>query len=73
MDESTLVVAATFATGAEARMARGALESAGIYVELVADSAGGMEPNLAWASGGFKLLVREEDLVAAREALEPQG
>jgi hypothetical protein len=38
---------------------------------IQADSAGGMRPHLAWASGGFKVLVRDEDAEAAREVLEP--
>jgi hypothetical protein len=31
----------------------------------------GMRPDLASASGGFKVLVREEDAAAARDPLEP--
>jgi len=57
----------------EADLAKGALESAGIDAMIQADSAGGMRPHLAWASGGFKVLVREEDAAAARELLEQQG
>jgi len=52
-------------------MAKGALEAAGIDAMIQADSAGGMRPHLAWASGGFKVLVREEDGDAARDVLEP--
>jgi len=51
-------------------MPSGALESAGIDSMIEADSAGGMRPHLAWASGGFKLLVREEDLDSARQVLD---
>jgi len=52
-------------------MAKSALEAAGIDVMIQADTAGGMSPHLAWASGGFKVLVREEDAGAARDVLGP--
>ena len=38
---------------------------------IQADTAGGMREHLAWSGAGFKLLVREEDLTAAREILKP--
>lgn len=50
-------------------MAKGALESAGIDAIIQADSAGGMRPHMAWASGGFKLLVRSQDEAEGRAAL----
>ena len=53
-----------------AELAKSALESAGIDAMIQSDSAGGMRPHLAWASGGFKILVRDED-TAARDVLEP--
>jgi hypothetical protein len=37
---------------------------------IQADTAGGMRPHIAWASGGFKVLVREEDALEAKEILE---
>ena len=37
---------------------------------IQADSGGGMRPHLAWAGVGFQVLVREDDLVAAREVLD---
>ena len=52
-------------------MAKSALEAAGIDAMIQADSAGGMRPHRASPSGGFKILVRDEDAVAAREVLEP--
>jgi hypothetical protein len=73
MSDANLVVVRAFGTRPEAEMAKGALESAGIDAMVQADSAGGMRPHLAWASGGFKVLVREEDAVEAREVLEPRG
>jgi hypothetical protein len=54
-------------------MAKSALEAAGISAMIQADAAGGMRPHIAWASGGFKVLVREEDAEAAREVLEPSA
>jgi Putative prokaryotic signal transducing protein len=72
MPDANLVVIRAFGTEAEAAMAKSALEAAGIDVMIQADSAGGMRPHLAWSSGGYKLLVREEDAEEAREVLEPQ-
>jgi Putative prokaryotic signal transducing protein len=73
MPDANLVVVRAFGTGPEAEVAKAALESAGIDAMIQADSAGGMRPHLAWASGGFKVLVREEDAADAREVLEAQG
>jgi len=73
MPETRLVVISAFGTEAEARIAKGALESAGIDAMIQADSAGWMRPHLAWATGGFKVLVRDEDESAAHEVLEPQN
>jgi hypothetical protein len=72
MHDVNLVVVHAFRSEPEAEMAKGALEAAGIDAMIQADSAGGMRPHLAWASGGFKVLVREQDAAAAREVLEPQ-
>ena len=54
---------------AEAELAKGALEEAGIEAIIQADTAGGMREHLAWSGAGFKILVREDDATAAREAL----
>lgn len=69
MPDDDLVVLDNFATEIEAKMAKGALESAGIDALIQADSAGGMRPHLAWASGGFKLIVRAQDELEGRAAL----
>ena len=69
MANAKLVLVQSFATQMEADMAKSALESAGIAVMIQADSAGGQRPHMAWATGGFKLLVREEDLDEARSVL----
>jgi hypothetical protein len=71
MDDARLVVVQSFATRAEADMAKSVLEAAEIDSMIQSDSVGGMRPHVAWASGGFKLLVREEDLDAAHQLLEP--
>ncbi len=53
----------------EAALAKSALESAGIDAMIQADAVGGMRPHVAWASGGYKVLVREEGAAAAEEVL----
>jgi hypothetical protein len=73
MHPVNLVVLRAFGTQMEADMAKSALESANIDVMIQADSAGGMRPHLAWGTGGFKLLVREEDVDAALAALDNPG
>ncbi len=71
MSDTELVVVHAFATEAEAELAKGALSAAGIESMIQADSIGRMRPHVAWASGGFKVLVRQEDAEAAQEVLEP--
>ena len=65
-----VVVVHAFATEMEAVIAKSALESAGIIASIRSDSAGGMRPHLGWSTGGFEVLVREEDKDAARELLQ---
>jgi hypothetical protein len=72
MRDANLVVVHAFGNGPEAELAKSALEAAGIDAMIQADSAGGMRPHLAWASGGFKVLVREEDEGTARDVLAPR-
>ena len=38
---------------------------------IQADTAGGMRQHLAWSGLGFRVLVSEEDVAAARDALMP--
>ena len=71
MPDTVLIVVDSFGGQIDAEMAKSALESAGIESIIQSDSAGGMRPHLAWANGGFKLLVRAEDEEAARNVLEP--
>ena len=68
MSSANLVVVYAFGSGPEADMAKSALEAAGIAAIIRSDSAGGVAPHIAFSSGGFKLLVSEED--AAREVLD---
>jgi hypothetical protein len=69
--ETNLVVVGAFGTEGEAEIAKSALASAGIDAMIRADSVGKMRPHVAWATGGFKLLVREEDEADALEILKP--
>jgi hypothetical protein len=49
----------------------GILESSGIEAMIQADTAGGMRQHLAWSGLGFRVLVCEEDVAMARDALKP--
>lgn len=73
MRDANLVVVQAFGSGPEAELAKSALGSAGIDAMIQADAAGGMRPHLAWASGGFKVLVRNADAAEARDVLEPRS
>jgi hypothetical protein len=70
MADSDLVVVHAFGSRPEADIAVSALDAAGIDAIIQADSGGGMRPHLAWAGVGFQVLVREEDLSAARDILD---
>jgi hypothetical protein len=70
MSDEHLVVVHSFATEMEAVIAKSALESAGIISLIRSDSAGGMRPHLGWSTGGFEVLVRQEDKGAAREVVQ---
>lgn len=71
MGDSKLVVVKSFGDRAEAELAKGALEAAGIPVMSQADTVGGMRDHVAWSGAGFQILVREEDAAAARDVLTP--
>ena len=64
-DISDLVAVATFRSTADALIAKGVLDEAGVESMVRSDNAGGMYPAL----GGADLLVRVEDLERANEAL----
>lgn len=70
MTDSNLVVVHSFGSQPEADMAVSALEAADIDAMIQSDTGGGMRPSIAWAGVGFQVLVREEDLVQARDVLD---
>jgi hypothetical protein len=63
-----LVAVSTFRSTADAQVAKGVLDEAGIESMIRSDNAGGMYPAIASA----ELLVRSEDLQRATDALERQ-
>jgi Putative prokaryotic signal transducing protein len=71
MDHSKLVVVRSYGSRPEADLAKGMLEDAGIQSLIQADTAGGMREHLAWTGDGFKILVRDEDAMLARDVLTP--
>jgi hypothetical protein len=71
MSYAELVVVMTFSSRPEADLAKSALEAEGIDAMVQADTVGGMREHLAWSGDGFRVLVREEDLAAARDVLSP--
>ena len=70
MDGAKLVMVESFATSPGAEMAKSVLSSAGIDSFIQSDSEGGVGPHLAFTTGGYKLLVREEDAETAHERLQ---
>jgi hypothetical protein len=69
MGDAKLIVLNSYGSRAEAELAKGALEAAGILAMTQADTVGGMREHIAWSGGGFQVLVRDEDAAAAREVL----
>ena len=55
-----------------AQQAKGLLEEAGISAEVQSDDAGGALPQLG-LSGGYRVLIKEEDISKAEEVLEVLG
>ena len=66
MKTSDVVAVSTFRSTADAQIAKGILDEAGIESMIRSDNAGGMYP----AIGGADLLVRAEDLEKANKALQ---
>ena len=66
MSPSSLITISTFRSAADAQVAKGILDEAGIESMIRADNAGGMYPALS----GAELLVRAEDADAAHAALQ---
>jgi hypothetical protein len=71
MREARLVVVQAFGDQWEADLAKSALEAAGIDAMIQADSVGRTRPHVAFATGGYKVLVRAEDAAAARDVVDP--
>jgi Putative prokaryotic signal transducing protein len=68
MKSLDLISVSTFRSTADAQIAKGVLDEAGIESMIRADNAGGMYP----AISGAELLVRSEDVEKARDALGRQ-
>ena len=66
MKSSELIAVSTFRSTADAQIAKGILDEAGIESMIQSDNAGGMYPAIA----GADLLVRAEDVEKATEALQ---
>ena len=62
---SELVAVSTFRSTADAQVAKGILDEAGIESMIRSDNAGGMYP----AISGAELLVRSQDVETANDAL----
>ena len=60
----------TIGNQTEADIAVSALDAAGIDAIITADTVGGTRPHLAATGGGFQVLVREEDVLEARDILD---
>ena len=69
MQDSELVVVHTFGSRPEADMAKSALDAADIESFVRSDDGGGMRPGL-WPGNGVEVVVRAEDVQAARDVLE---
>lgn len=69
MADSELVVVHSFGNQQEADMAKSALDAAEIECFVRSDDGGGMERGL-WAANGVQVVVRSQDLEAAREILD---
>ena len=67
---SDLMCVKTFGSRLEADLAKGVLAANGIEALVCADDAGGMRPDLAFTSGGVRLVVAGED---AKDALRVLG
>jgi len=69
VQDAKLIVVESCGSRPEAELVKGALEEAGIPAIIQGDTAGGMREHLAWSGAGFKILVRENDVTAARDFL----
>ena len=70
MSDEDLIVVHTFNNRQEADLAKSALEAAGIDAIVQSDDGGAMRPALAFAGTGVQVIVRAEDVSAARDILD---
>lgn len=61
---------ATYLTEADANIALGLLKTNGINANIVADDGGGMGPSLPFLTGGYRVVVAEEDAERATEFIK---
>lgn len=66
---SELVCVKTYNNRLDAELDKSFLDSEGIQAMISADDAGGLRPDLLWATGGVRLLVKEEDAEKALSIL----
>ena len=59
----------TYLSNPEAEIAKGMLQNSDIEAVISADDCGGMTSNLSFATGGIRLLVKEEEVQKAKEIL----
>jgi len=69
MQDPKLVIVKSYGNRVEAELAKGALENAGIQAMIQSDTVGHMREHIAWSGAGFRIVVREEDVAAARDVL----
>lgn len=70
--DQELVIVQRFTSAVFAEEAKGYLENNDIDAIVITDDAGGAIPSLGLASGGARLLVRANDVEAARTLLTPE-
>ena len=59
----------TYSSRIDAEMDKSLLESNNIKAIVEGDDCGGMQPNLASVTGGYALIVSENDVKVAKELL----
>lgn len=65
-----LITIKTYNSRIEAEVDKGLLEGCAIKSIISADDCGGADPNLAFATGGVKLMINEKDIDRAKEILK---
>ena len=71
-EDEDVVLLRTFGYRHDGEFARNTLEAAGIQSVLFVDDAGGAKIGMSF-SNPARLMVREEDVAAAREVLDEAG